>query len=429
MKTIFIGTINRSGGSLLARLFDGHPDVASYPVEFNFPINNSLHPIFESYTGVPMTMPMPNITEDIDVYKLLDLPFEKPEAVLKWGKETGDPLGVRKNYLEKVFYGSVKTDFNFDKFLAEFEKERKGVTTFERLMAARHKAYFNAWDGGKHAGNMKFVIWHASSGIYLTNIGEYLKSFEGSSFINVTRDVLGHIASEKTRLTRRYYGSRRFPKIKMPNYFVKTFGHYDLEAHIRSWMVALTRIVLLQERIGADGRFVVCRYENLVSDTEKVMKVISDKTGLEYNPILLDPTIGGQPWTGNSHQGKQSGINRELSNYYSEVLSPKEISIIEKATGPVREYLDQFKETPADLTKIPKKHLLDYDYQRSYFDDGEKISLYYAFVNSGRRKMMVKTPDISAMIAYLYAKIIHFIHIPRMLKLKLFPGLGRQNYT
>ena len=33
MDFIFIAGINRSGGSLLARLFDGHKDFASYPME------------------------------------------------------------------------------------------------------------------------------------------------------------------------------------------------------------------------------------------------------------------------------------------------------------------------------------------------------------------------------------------------------------
>ena len=36
IKHIYIATINRHGGSLLARLFDSHEDVASYPLETGF---------------------------------------------------------------------------------------------------------------------------------------------------------------------------------------------------------------------------------------------------------------------------------------------------------------------------------------------------------------------------------------------------------
>ena len=42
MNFIHIAGINRSGGSLLARLFDGHKEFASYPMEvgFNFDYNS-----------------------------------------------------------------------------------------------------------------------------------------------------------------------------------------------------------------------------------------------------------------------------------------------------------------------------------------------------------------------------------------------------
>ena len=36
MRHIFIAAIIRHGSSLLARLFDGHPDIASYPSEKQF---------------------------------------------------------------------------------------------------------------------------------------------------------------------------------------------------------------------------------------------------------------------------------------------------------------------------------------------------------------------------------------------------------
>ena len=51
-KTIFIGGINRSGGSLLARLFDGHPHILSYPTEIPFPHSQDFYKIFENYAGI-----------------------------------------------------------------------------------------------------------------------------------------------------------------------------------------------------------------------------------------------------------------------------------------------------------------------------------------------------------------------------------------
>ncbi len=429
-KTIFIGGINRSGGSLLARLFDGHEDVASYPLEVGFPHDSRFYSLFESYTGIPLTVPLySGDDQGTDVFKLLDLPQKKTKVSLKWGKESADQVGVRKNYLEKVFYGKVKTDFDFDKFVRLFNEYRAGANTIAELYDARHKAYFEAWDNGRHSKHAKVVIMHDSAGLYLTNIDRFFDSFKDSIFVTPVRDVMGYIASEKTRLARRYFGSRRFSYPKFPNFLVKGFRTYDLDAQIRAWMTAITRTVLLQEKYGVQNRFVVYGNENLLNCPEKTMQGLCAKMGLEFRPILLEPTIANQPWQGNSHQGKQRGISKELAHYYHKVLAPDEIKKIEQITGSVRNFLKSNNNTPLNLTQIPKKYLFDYDYQKKYFNDAEKITLYSALVNSGRRRVMVKAPGLTGILAYLYSLMVWLIHVPRMLKLRFFPGMGKQNYT
>ena len=61
-------------------------------------------------------VPIYNPPTDIDIFDLLELPKKKPSYETTWGKEHADPLGVRKNYLEKVFYGNIKTDFDYNLF-------------------------------------------------------------------------------------------------------------------------------------------------------------------------------------------------------------------------------------------------------------------------------------------------------------------------
>ena len=57
---------------------------------------------------------------------------------------------------------------------------------------------------------------HDSGGLYLTNIDKFFEVYHGSRFIVPIRDVLGYIASEKVRLARIYFGSRRFNKPILP---------------------------------------------------------------------------------------------------------------------------------------------------------------------------------------------------------------------
>jgi len=429
MKYIHIGAINRSGGSLLTRLLDGHPDVASYPLEIAFPFDYQFYPFVDHLAGTPTSLPDYNQETGKAALDYLGVAGIKGEVVHRWGKERGDPVGVRKNYIEKEFYGKVKTDFDYLDYVDEIKLKSEQARTLQDIYDVKHRAYFNAWDKGAHAGSLNYVVTHTSDGLFLSDMDKYFSEFQGSLFVTPVRDITGYIASEKTRICRRFYGSRRFPKVKMPNFFVKTFKAYDIKALIRCWMVALTRIVVLQEKYGVDGNFLVYRYENLINRTDEVVKDICTKSGLSYTEDLLQPTLMGKPWGGNSHQGKQSGVNKDLAKYYTKVLTDEELEIIDEHCGPVLDFLNNCKDTPCDLTQIPKQFLFDYEFQKKYFDDKEKIAIYTAFAFTGMRKKLISAPDFTSVAAYLYSKMVYVVHIPRLIKLNLFPGLGKQNYT
>ena len=157
MITLYLGSINRSGASLFARLMDGHPDVASYPKEFAFPNNHKIAPSLESITGIPRYVPSFKELKN-DIFKLTDTVEHKVDPVYKWGKEKSDSVGVRKNYLEKEFYGKVKTDFDFELFTSEFKRLVSQANNVNDIWDARHKAYFKAWEDNKYSGSMKYIV-------------------------------------------------------------------------------------------------------------------------------------------------------------------------------------------------------------------------------------------------------------------------------
>ncbi len=428
-KTIFIGGVQRSGGSLLARLFDGHPQIASYPVEVGFPFSDKFYKRFENHLGIPMTVPKRDDFNQESLFSLLGIPEEKPDVILKYGKEQGDKIGVRQNYLEKQYYGAVKTDFSFDQFkdlVVDYAKDAGSVAGY---YDARHKAYFEAWDNGAHGKEAGYVVMHASAGLYLTNIEDFFQEFSGSVFMHSLRNPLGLIASEKSRLVKRYYGSRRFSYPPFPNNFIKSFNNYDLKALIRAWKVAVTRLVLLQEKYGCDQRFIVLSYDYLVKNVVESMQMLSKCVGIDYDDTLINPTIGGVDWHGNSHSGKQQGVNKGLLQSYNKWLRDDEIDLIKKETKALIELIESTKDVVLDLTQLDKKFFFDYDYQKKYFDDVEKITLYLTLMNTGTRRAMIAPPRFTAIAAYVYAFFVRILHVPRLLKLKIFPGKGKQNYT
>ena len=426
-KTIYIAGINRSGGSLLARLLDNHSKILSYPIEIGFPTLNNFFEVHEMYAGIPQTVPdfLPN--NNIDVFDLLEIPKKQHQYSTTWGKETSDPLGVRENYLEKVFYGSIETNFNYKKFKLSFEERSKKAINISELYDARHTSYFESWDNGKYFNKQSHIIMHDSGGLYLTNIDKFYNEFDGSKLIYPIRDIIGYVAAEKTRFARRYFGSRRFAWPQLPNFFVKKFTQYDIEAQIRCWLSALTRVRLLQEKYDSN-EYIVYRHENLVNNPKDVMSTIIDLMDLKFENTLVEPTIAGNPWLGNSHYGPVKGISKNISKNYSKVLNNNEIKTINDSTKSLTKYL--YTDTNiTDLLSIPEKSFYRYSEQKNYFDDEQKLTLYYATVNSPKRRILIQKPDINSIFAFAYSLFVRIAHIPRMLKLKFFKGKGKQNYT
>lgn len=426
-KKIYIAGINRSGGSLLARLFDNHSRILSYPIELGFPRDYSYFDIIEDYSGVPQSVPIYNSSTGTDVFDLLELPKKKPSYVTSWGKEHADPLGVRENYLEKVFYGTVKTNFNYDLFKKIVSDESKNARNIVDLYNIRHYAYFKSWDNSKYLKNQSHVVMHDSGGLYLTNIDYYFDTFKDSMLIYPLRDIYGYVAAEKTRFARRYFGSRRFAWPQCPNIFVRNFTSYDISAQIKCWLTSLTRVRLLQEKFESTERFIIYRHDELTKNPKNVMKKIIKLIGLEFEDTLLSPTIAGHRWLGNSHYGPLVGISNNISKNYKKVLRKDEFNEINKYTDKINNILS--KETPLDLLSIPEKHFYEYKNQKKYFNDKEKITLYYALSNSMKRRQIISNPKYYALIAIIFRNIVRLLHIPRMIKLKYFKGKGKQNYT
>ena len=137
---------------------------------------------------------------------------------------------------------------------------------------------------------------HNSTGIFLDNFEDFFKNFQYSKVLVPVRNPIDYIASEKTRIARIFYGSRRFYKPVPPNYLVKIFDNYDLKALIRSWKVSVTRYRLLQE--SYKDNFLFYRYEDLVNRTKETMNSLANFLDIEFNNILLKPTLAGKDWGG-----------------------------------------------------------------------------------------------------------------------------------
>ena len=305
----------------------------------------------------------------------------------------------------------------------------KKVKIIRNFFTNKHKAYFESWDYENKKIDTKVVVKHDSGGLFLNNFDKYFNDFRDSIVAVPIRDVVGYVAAEKTRIARRYFGSRRFAKPLPPNFLIKKFDQYDIEAIIRTWNVSLTRIRILQEKFGVNQKLVVYRFENLVKNPNKIIDYLCSKVELKPNSILYEPTLMGKPWLGNSQQGKNIGINKNPNNYAFRILRDEEIKLINLKTEGIMNKISSLNECPLNLMNIKENLFFDYKKHKEYSNDNNIWSLYCAFSFSGFRKLKLNSVSVLSIYAILFKSLVRIWHIPRLLKQKYFKGFGKQNYT
>lgn len=426
MNFIHIMGINRSGGSLLARLLDGNDKIASYPMEVGFKFKSDLYSFIDKLTGTPTYIPDFNV--NIDVLDYFDVK-KKINPLYEWGKEKSEITGIRENYLEKAFYEkNVNTNFNFDEYQNKLIKYSRDIKNNYELYEAKHKAYFESWEYSK-LKKFEHVVSHDSAGLFFHDFNQFFKFFPKSFVIIPIRNVIGYVAAEKTRIARKAIGSRRFSKPLPPNWMIKKFQNYSIDGLVRSWMVSITKIRILQENFGLDKNLMVYRFENLVNDTEKHIKYICEKNCIKFDNIFLKPTLMGKPWLGNSQQGINDGINKNPNNYVNQVLTNSEIQQIEMLSNNFDTILNKKKNLLIDLMDIKKDQFFDYNLQKKYSKDNDQWAIYCALGFKGFRDSSVKAPYLYQTLYFFFSIFVRIYHFPRFLKQRFFPNKGKQNYT
>ena len=426
MDFVFIAGINRSGGSLLARLFDGHKDFASYPMEVGFKFDNTSYGFIDKVTGTPTYIP--DFNENINPVEYFDA--EKEVVSYKWGKETSGKFGIRKNYLEKAFYEkSVETDFNHKLYVEKLIKYCTGSKSNQELFEGKHKAYFESWDNGAYFNDPKYVVTHDSGGLFLSDFNKYFNEFKNSFILVPIRDCIGYVAAEKTRIARRFFGSKRFAKPLPPNFLIKKFDIYDLNSIINTWLISISRIKLLQENTNLKNNLITYRFEKLVEEPSNSMKILSNKLNVNYESNLLSPTLCGKKWLGNSQQGKNNGINSQPNMYYKKILREDEINYIKSRINEIDKVIQKQNSFEVDFKELDDNYFFDIKNQRKASLNSGTWSIYCALGYSGFRKLKLSKSNHISLIAYLFSIFVMICHFPRLLKQKLFPGFGKQNYT
>jgi hypothetical protein len=151
--------------------------------------------------------------------------------------------------------------------------------TMRHIFNTYMTSYFGAWlNNQNYSGSKKFIIAFTSRlGIMNENVERFFGVYPDGRLISVVRDPKSWLSSAKKRL---------------PGVYT------DVGQALSEWNKSAQAVLWNKEKYG-DCVYLI-QFEDLVSKTEAVMRLLTDVLGIEFDDILLTPTFNKFPIKANT---------------------------------------------------------------------------------------------------------------------------------
>jgi hypothetical protein len=284
-----ISQIQRSGGTLLSQLFDGHPELHAHPHELKI--------------GYPTKYTWPKLDLRDDPNHWLETLFEY--SVLSHFKKGYKKEKKREDAFLFLFLPSVQREIFLDHVGSIDSPTPRDI--FNGYMTS----YFGAWLNDQNtSGNKKFITaFTARLAMNMDNMESFFEIYPDGRLISVVRD----------------------PK----NWFPSAVRHDPLKyGDIRSalglWRESTQAMIQNKDKFGE--RVCIIRFEDLVSNTELVMRHLAYFLDIQFDEILLTPTFNKSPIRANTSFGREAAgiLDSTLRRY--KTLRDEDLKLINEIT-------------------------------------------------------------------------------------------------
>jgi hypothetical protein len=290
---VLISQIQRSGGTLLLQLLDGHPECHVDPYELKI--------------GSPKKHNWPPLDLGHPERWFETLYFRGTVERLRRTERTRRPDAGRSVF-PYVFSPRLQKQV-FDECLqTRPPRSKRGI------LDCYFTSYFNAWldNHNLYTGPKKAVVGFTPRlAIDLENVDHYFAAYPDGTLISIVRDPRAWYESA-AKHTPAEYG--------------------DVDAALSLWRSSAEATIAAAERHGE--RVLVLTYEELVLEPERTMRAVSDRIGIEWVPSLVRPTFNGLPVRANSSDpvGRE-GILPERADAFRDSLDPATLERISELAG------------------------------------------------------------------------------------------------
>jgi hypothetical protein len=287
-----ISQIQRSGGSLLSQLFDGHPEVHAHPHELK--------------VGYPKKYNWPEIDLNDNPEQWFEILFE--DIVVEHLRHGYKKMAKYKETFLFAFLPPLQRKI-FLKYLNSVESKTRRCV-FDAYMTS----YFGAWINNQNLPGQKKIVTAFTPRLAMkdNNMKSFFDIYPDGRLISIVRDPQNWFPSA-TRHKLKKYG--------------------DIRHALDQWLDSAKSMVQNKKRYG--DRVCIISFEDLIRRTESVMQYLAEFLNIRFDAILLTPTFNRIPIKPNtSFKLEKSGIMISALERYK-TLSREELEIINEMTREV----------------------------------------------------------------------------------------------
>jgi hypothetical protein len=311
---VLISQIQRSGGTLLSQLFDGHPQCHAHPSEL--------------HTGYPRKNTWPQLDLKETPKNWFQILYEKDsgekfrESYSKHSKgsdEQGEthPFLFWPHLQEELFLDAVR---------------HTQVTSSRDIFNCYMTSYFNAWIDNQnlYVPHKKYVTAFAATlNMRPQSVEGFFDCYGDGHFISIVRNPNSWFASARKHSPDRYG---------------------DVEKAIGLWKESTQAAVEIKR--SHEENSCIVSFEDLLSRTPDVMRALAIRLGIHFTPSLLIPTFNTIPIKADSSfKVETHGVIQEPLERYKKQLSSQELDYISQQTRDLCEEAQTLKLMPVEEEK------------------------------------------------------------------------------
>jgi hypothetical protein len=309
---ILVSQIQRSGGTLLSQLLDGHPECHAHPYELKWGRPAKWDwPLLD--LGADATSQFEALDENwVNAFASVGL-YDKAEgkSSILARRKLGQPLGDGLDPTHPFVFDRPLQLRLFRHLVVDLRPQRQ-----RQLLDAYLTAFFGGWldyQNQYHRPKRYVTAFTPRVQMHEESLGRFFADYPDGFLVSLVRHPAAWYAS----------ATKHDP------------GYSNRDTAIDLWLESTRATIAAVKQFG--DRVITVIFEDLVAHTDGVMRRICDRVGLTYGDTLTRPTFNGIPMASNSHFVRSTRVDPQVNRRYRKILTDDDLATVETRALPAYE--------------------------------------------------------------------------------------------